>query len=63
MSSANRETPGEYSDRHLGLDRGAAEGWRRGDPNDLLIIAVAQFHHAPIIHFDRHFDLYYASQN
>ena len=31
-------------------------------PTDLLIIAVAQFHNAQIIHFDRHFDLYFASQ-
>jgi len=32
-------------------------------PTDLLIIAVAQFHHAPIIHFDRHFDLFFSAQN
>ena len=32
-------------------------------PTDLLIIAVAQYHHAPIIHFDKHFDLYFAAQN
>ena len=32
-------------------------------PTDLLIIAVALFHDAEIIHFDRHFDLYFASQN
>ena len=31
-------------------------------PTDLLIIAVAQFHDAQIIHFDRHFDHYFASQ-
>ena len=29
-------------------------------PTDLLIIAVALFHDAEIIHFDRHFDLYHA---